>query len=691
MSSLPATGLPRDAAQWLALALAVAALAAAPALMRPWRRPRLPVALLALLAAALSAGYVACYLRGGPRIIDATSYYLEARALAKGLLSFPLMAPEPSVLGRFLVRHDEAGGARAAVIFPPGYPAVLALGFLAGAPLAVGPVIAAAIAAVTFDLAGRVAPGRKPPASPSVAQIAILLSVACAALRYHTADTMSHGLAALCFASAIALLLRAADATRARRALAAGAGLAAGMLFAARPVSAIALALTLVFVLARDPQARAAAPRLIPALLMGALPGALLLLAHQHAATGAWGASSQRLYYALADGPPGCFRYGFGAGVGCVGEHGDFVRARLADGYGLLAAVGTTLRRLKAHLVDPTNLEPLALLVPAGVVVARRNARVQALALAVAAQILAYAPFYFDGNYPGGGGRFFCDLLPLEHVLSAIAVAAIASRRRAAERWAAGVVALALAGFAVRAGFDHAALRDRDGGRPFFEPTALARAGVEHGLVFFDTDHGFDLAYDPGAAPHGVDVARFHGDALDRMAWDARGRPPAYRYRYVIPEGGGPASVSVEPLAFPPPAAGSPQFIEGESLWPAIAQRAGYALPEWAAGTCASNGRILALHRDAEPADVTLALPTRWLAGRSVAARVAVGAGVRGAIVIAGRSVEFEAPPGSPVGSVTCLDLPPISVPVGNDPLELTFRAEAGSSGELIALDALRF
>ena len=60
------------------------------------------------------------YLRGGPRIVDAGSYFLEARALSEGLLSFPLPAPETSVLGRFLVRSEHAGGAHGAVIFPPG-------------------------------------------------------------------------------------------------------------------------------------------------------------------------------------------------------------------------------------------------------------------------------------------------------------------------------------------------------------------------------------------------------------------------------------------------------------------------------------------------------------------------------------------------------------------------------------------
>ncbi len=320
----------------------------------------------------------------------------------------------------------------------------------------------------------------------------------------------------------------------------------------------------------------------------------MLFFAHQHAATGAWGASSQRLYYALSDGPPGCFRYGFGAGVGCLGEHGDFVRARLGEGYGLLAAAGTTLRRLKMHLVDPANLEPLALLVPAGAWWARAEVRGRALGLAVVAQIAAYVPFYFDGNYPGGGGRFFCDVLPVEHVLAAIAVADFAARRRAPLRWAAAPLALALAGFAVRAGFDHAALRDRDGGRPLFEPAELARAGVTAGLVFVDTDHGFDLAFDPGGRG-GIAIARFHGDALDRFAWEARGRPPAFRYRFDPGPDGARASVRVEPLSFP--AAAGPLVVEGESLWPPLAQEGGWALPEWAAGTCASADRWLAVHR----------------------------------------------------------------------------------------------
>ena len=68
--------------------------------------------------------------------------------------------------------------------------------------------------------------------------------------------------------------------------------------------------------------------------------------------------------------------------------------------------------------------------------------RVRVLFFGCLGFMLAYAPFYFDGSYPGGGARLFADLLPLEHVLLAIALvrldwsvrgaAAVARRLRAA-------------------------------------------------------------------------------------------------------------------------------------------------------------------------------------------------------------------------------------------------------------------
>jgi hypothetical protein len=690
----------------------------------------------ALAAALLSAAYVVVYLRGGPRIIDATSYWLEARGIAAGHLAWPLDEPASAILGRFLVRSDASspqatagsGASGVAVIFPPGYPAVLALGFLAGAPLAIGPLLAAALAVATYDLAARVPAGTgsaSVSAIPFVPSLAALFSVVCAALRYHTADTMSHGLAALCFTVALTFALRALDRAAAPNAggtakadprptskrwsaarFAAMAGLAAGWLAATRPPSALALAAVLVALLLCDTPDEAHRPappgarlRIAAAMALGALPGLALLVAHQRAATGAW-TSSQALYYAVADGPPGCFRYGFGAGIGCLGEHGDFVRHNLANGYDLLAAAGTTLRRLKLHLVDPLNAEPLTLLVLAGAAIAARRPRARMLAFAPLLQIAAYAPFYFDGNYPGGGARFYADVLPIEHVLAAIAVAALA--RRASPRreppphsnWLAFAVALPLAGFAVRAGFDHALLRDRDGGLPMFDPAAAARAGISRGLLFIDTDHGFNLGFDPaslpvegdrsgGLSPSRVDVLRYHGDALDRMAWETRGRPPAFRYRFEIPERGGPASVSITPLLLDENP--DERVIEGESLWPPIAQRNAWALPEHAGATCASASRWLTVHAATRGGEalVRVRLPAPWLRGAELSPRLATAGDVSGAIhlLVDGAEIHvWPAPPGRP-SPPACSALPHYPIPATAARVELALERRSGGIG----------
>src|SRR5205814_2342322 len=135
----------------------------------------------------------------------------------------------------------------------------------------------------------------------SIPQIALIFSVICAALRYHTADTMSHGLAALCSAGALALTLRSRDAIEARLrgraiALAAGAGLAAGWLFATRPVSALALGPILALAVRRTPAVRPVITPITPItgltagvlrtagfFTLGMIPGVALFLAHQHA------------------------------------------------------------------------------------------------------------------------------------------------------------------------------------------------------------------------------------------------------------------------------------------------------------------------------------------------------------------------------------------------------------------------
>ena len=104
-------GAPPDGPAWGALVAAGGALAFA--LVRGWQGNRRGwtfslVAILAFGAALLSLGYVAFFLRGGPRIVDATSYFLQARALAEGHFAWRVPEPSASFRGRFLLFHDGA-------------------------------------------------------------------------------------------------------------------------------------------------------------------------------------------------------------------------------------------------------------------------------------------------------------------------------------------------------------------------------------------------------------------------------------------------------------------------------------------------------------------------------------------------------------------------------------------------------
>ena len=410
----------------LALALALGCLGL-PALLRHRNGPRIAQTIAPALAAALSAVYVVVYLRGGPRIIDATAYWLEASLLADGRLALPLEGPAQATLGRFLLLTPSG---EASVIFPPGYPAVLALGFVAGAPLAVGPALAAALTFATMDLARRALlviqrQHDAPIPVESLVAVAGLLSATCAALRYHTADTMSHGLAALLIAAAMAASLRVREplsSLPAELLL----GLTLGWLVATRPVSAIATSVAVLAVVGPRPRALAT-------MTIGALPGLALWLGYQHHATGEVLGVAQRAYYALADGPPDCFRYGFGDGIGCLGEHGDFVRHNLSSGprsthYGPLEAFMTTARRMKLHVSDALGFFPSFAAVLVGMGVLARRPGLRGLAALPVLLVIAYAPFYFDGNYPAGGARLLSDVLAVEHVLALVGTVALAAR-----------------------------------------------------------------------------------------------------------------------------------------------------------------------------------------------------------------------------------------------------------------------
>src|SRR5688572_27318388 len=125
MSAIYTVGIPPDAVAWCALVLAIVTWCAWP-WARRWVLDHATIAavIVAVSAGLLSLAYVHVYLRGGPRIIDATSYFLEARLLAQGSFAFEPPVPTASFRGRFLTGPEH--GSSLSVIFPPGYPLILA-------------------------------------------------------------------------------------------------------------------------------------------------------------------------------------------------------------------------------------------------------------------------------------------------------------------------------------------------------------------------------------------------------------------------------------------------------------------------------------------------------------------------------------------------------------------------------------
>lgn len=615
---------------------------------------RLFLWLTAFASALLSIHWIAHYLRGGPRIVDASTYFLQGRALSHGELAWPVESPTASFRGRFLDHRPNASGDGGTLggIFPPGYPLLLAFGFLLRAPMLVGPLLAGALVFATYRLARTfVELSSDPSFAEPVARTAALLSLTSAALRYHTADTMSHGATALFVALALDASLRA------RRHGAFVAALFVGAAFATRPVSAVPITLVSAFVLAQSlarssqsgPRKSIRAWRLFAFGLLGLLPGVALLLASQKAVTGSWFASTQRMYYALSDGPPDCFRWGIGRGIGCLYEHGEFVAARLPHGYGLAAMAGTTLRRLCLHLADVANFEPLFALVFVPLILPKPTTAItrpeRAAFALIVLHVIAYAPFYFDGNYPGGGARFFADVLPVEHALLAWGIALLVRRFLSDARALPHlpllplasfvVLGVALAGFGVHRSFDHLSLARRDGGRPMFEPDVLTHAKITTGLVFVDTDHGFSLGHDPTAhAKDGVLVARLRHDDRDRLLFEREGRPPTYLYRFLLPTPSPNATPGAEPdtatasvVPWTPPPFDRVLHFEAEAEWPVLASSGGFAVPAYV-DTCASGSRALVLTPIAldTPATAALEIPLPGPGRYEVAGRVVIGA-----------------------------------------------------------------
>ncbi|HXN34216.1 MAG TPA: hypothetical protein VN894_20280, partial [Polyangiaceae bacterium] len=348
-------------------------------------RPRRFLTGASFVAAFLSLGYVAFYLRGGPRAPEAAVYWLQGRALSHGMLSWT--PPEPTASFRaanlFFRLPDLLSG-----VFAPGYPLLLSMGFLVGAPMLVGPLVAASLVLATWLLAHEVSAHERSrwaesgPPTEAIARLAAGLSIVSAALRYHTADVLPYGAAAAAVAVSFACALRARRTGVAR--LFGAAGLAVGFLVASQPASALAVGV-IVAALATGAAGRHGPARALAWSCGAALPGLLLLLAANRAATGHAFLSAAAAY------------------------------ASVMRGRGVVSTSRLALACMREHLLDVGNLEPLALLalVP---FFGQRGRATTLTALIVAGAALTQVATRGEG-VPAPAGARMLAVLPLEHVL----------------------------------------------------------------------------------------------------------------------------------------------------------------------------------------------------------------------------------------------------------------------------------
>jgi hypothetical protein len=207
---------------------------------RPSREPRTAVTvsswLLPLGAFALYAWIARSVFSGRPLLIDEIVQLIQARIFASGHLWLPVAAHREF----FSILHVVDTGDKVYSQFPPGGPAMLALGELVRAPWLVGP----ACGAISVALFARLVRFTDPSASPLFHMGATLLFAVTPFGAFMFGSHMNHATALMwILLSVVALATVAMDVSRRRTAWAFACGFGLGAAASIRPLDAFAFAM----------------------------------------------------------------------------------------------------------------------------------------------------------------------------------------------------------------------------------------------------------------------------------------------------------------------------------------------------------------------------------------------------------------------------------------------------------------
>jgi hypothetical protein len=212
-------------------------------------RPAAVLALILVVAAATLSVWVASdFFERLPHTPDEVVYLLQADWVLDGSLWSNVTSLQDYQMPPFTYTDGERWLAH----YPPGWPAFLAAGVVAGAPWLVAPLLGGVYVLLLY-LAGRELQ------SPALGLTAATLAVISPITRLIFASMLSHALAATLILAAMVMALRA---QRERHGLyAAGAGIALGLTFGVRPLTAVAVALPLLAMAIRHRQDSGDYPR----------------------------------------------------------------------------------------------------------------------------------------------------------------------------------------------------------------------------------------------------------------------------------------------------------------------------------------------------------------------------------------------------------------------------------------------
>jgi hypothetical protein len=380
-----------------------------------WTRAWWAVLLVAVAATVLARilGHVA--LNDVPHVQDEQTYWLQARTMALGRIFTPVELPRAAFNTWFVDDRWARFG-----IFPPGWPAVLALGVLVHAPFWVNPVLHGLSTALVSAAGNRLGGSRLQIVS------AVLYGFSPQALLL-AASLMSHSLVA--FAASVVLLACVEGLCgTCTTALAAWTGVALGIALLTRPLCAGALALEAAVVFAWSWRRRGATRGLFVAACLPVVAALALLLSYNEALTGRATRFPQTAYFDEHAPPvdiptfhyhPGCNDLGFGPGHGCQ----EVIRNAT---HTLQNALSNTGDNLFAWCLLAGG-GPLVFFAAARGLKALKSGRNLVLGLPVLLVVLLYALYWYGGTCYGA--RFYQAGLPFLIVLGALGLCRIAHRR----------------------------------------------------------------------------------------------------------------------------------------------------------------------------------------------------------------------------------------------------------------------